>query len=155
MASNRNKRKTQGAEAKLQFQDLLWLLLFFRPRSFSPGAREHLKSCNHWPPPSALRGGSAVQGQGGGALTWSVTARWVNRLWGFPSGAGQGQPPLCFALGHPNWGIKQYQMAATYAGLGDFQTKPTVNLGWLLLAMGLGLTEARCCLLEDLGSWEA
>ena len=27
-----------------------------------------------------------------------------------------------------------------------------VNLGWLLLVLGLWLTEFRCCLVEDLGS---
>ena len=33
-------------------------------------------------------------------------------------------------------------MAATCAGLGDSQGSQVVNLGWLLLALGLGLTEA-------------
>ena len=32
-----------------------------------------------------------MQGQGGGALTWSVAVHWVHKLWGFLGGAGQGQ----------------------------------------------------------------
>ena len=44
-----------------------------------------------------LSGGSAVQGQGGGALTWSVAVHWVLWPWGFLGGAGQDQsPPLFF-----------------------------------------------------------
>ena len=36
--------------------------------------------------------------QGGGAPVWSVAVHWVHRLWGFPGGAGQGQPPPLFGL---------------------------------------------------------
>ena len=32
---------------------------------------------------------------------------------------------LCFAQGHPAWIRKQSEMAATYAGLGDFHVKPS------------------------------
>ena len=37
-------------------------------------------------------------------------------------------------------------MAATCAGLGDSQASQALHLGWLLLVLGLGLTEASCCL---------
>ena len=40
-----------------------------------------------------------MQGQGGGALMWSVAVHWVCRLWGFLAGAGKGQPPPVFCLG--------------------------------------------------------
>ena len=55
--------------------------------------------CDHGPPTSAFPGGSIVQGQGGGAPTWSVAVHWVHWLWGFPSDAGQGQTLLVFFPG--------------------------------------------------------
>ena len=68
---------------------------------------------------SALHGGSAMQGQGGGAPTWSVAVHWVCWPWCFPGGTGQGQfsPHLCFA-----WGT-----------LPELQS----NLSGLLLVLGL------------------
>ena len=60
-----------------------------------------------------------MQGQGSGTLMWSVAVHCVRRLWGFPGGSGQGILYLCFAWGHPSWAMKQSEMAATYAGLGD------------------------------------
>ena len=42
-----------------------------------------------------------MQGQGGDVLTWSVAVHWVHWPWGFPGGAGQGQHPSVFCLGHP------------------------------------------------------
>ena len=66
-----------------------------------------------------------MQGQGGGALTWSVVVHWLHRLWGFPSGADQDQSHLCFAWGHPERAIKQSEIAVTCAGLGDLQAKPS------------------------------
>ena len=61
-----------------------------------PGQSAARTGCDHWLRLSAIHGGSAVQGQGGGALTWSVVAHWVHRLWGFPVSPGQGQPPPVF-----------------------------------------------------------
>ena len=48
-----------------------------------------------------LSGGSAVQGQGGGTLTWSVAVHRVSWPWGFLGGAGQGQPQPVFLLEPP------------------------------------------------------
>ena len=90
-----------------------------------PGQSAARTGCDHWPPTSTICGGSAVQGQGGGAPKWSVAVHWVYRLWGFLSGAGQGQPQLCFALGHPTCAIKQSEMGAICAGHGDSQVKPS------------------------------
>ena len=56
--------------------------------------------------------------QGGGAPVWSVAVHWVHRLWGFPGGAGQGQPPPLFGL---------------WATLHELYS----NLRWLLLVLGL------------------
>ena len=44
---------------------------------------------------------------------------------GFPGGAGQGLSPPVFCWGHSAWGIKQPEMAATCARLGDSQAKPS------------------------------
>ena len=42
-----------------------------------PGQSAAKIGCDHWPPTSTLHGGSlTMQGQGGGALTWSVTVYW-------------------------------------------------------------------------------
>ena len=53
-------------------------------------------------------------------------------------------PNLCSAPGHPTSAIKQSEMAATCAGLGDFQVK--LGSESKLLVPGLGITEASCCL---------
>ena len=66
-----------------------------------PGQSAAGTGCDHLPPTSALCVGSAVQGQGGGGLMWSVAIHWVHRLWGFPGGADQGQPSPVFHLGPP------------------------------------------------------
>ena len=66
-----------------------------------------------------------MQGQGGDTPTWSVAIHSVCWLWGFPGGADQCQPPPEFAQGHPTGAIKQSEMAATCAGLGDSQVKPS------------------------------
>ena len=65
-----------------------------------------------------------MQGQGGGASTWSAAVHWVR--WPQISLVVQAKvsPHLCFTCGHPVWVIKQSEMAATCAGLGDSQTKP-------------------------------
>ena len=57
-----------------------------------------------------------MQGQGGGAPTCSGVS-WVVE--------GKVSPHLCFAQGHSAWGIKQSEKAATCAGLGDSQAKPS------------------------------
>ena len=44
--------------------------------------------------------------------------------------------------------IQQSEMSATFTEIVDSQAKPSINLGWLLLVLGLGLTEASCCLFE-------
>ena len=87
-----------------------------------------------------------------------VAIQWVCWPWGFLGGAGQVQPLPMFFLGHPEGAIKQSEMAATCAGLGDFHPKPSCGLVWLLLVpclgplsrryRGWGLTEANCCLFE-------
>ena len=70
-----------------------------------------------------------MQGQGGGAPTWSVAVCWVCRLWGFLGGAGQGQPPPVFFPGSPG---------VSY----------TAVCRWLLLVLGLYyfwlLVEPKC-----------
>ena len=84
-----------------------------------------------------------MQGQDSGALMWFVADQWVHWPCGFPGGTGQGQPPSVFSLGPPCLSCKASEMAATCVGLGDSQVKPScVNLGWMLLVLGLGLTEA-------------
>ena len=88
-----------------------------------PGQSAARTGCDHWPPNSALHGGSAVQGQGGAAPVWSVAVHWVCWPWGFPGGAGQGQPLPVSCLRHPSWAIKQCEMATTCPGLGDSQGK--------------------------------
>ena len=75
--------------------------------------------------------------QGGGALMRSVAAHWVCWPWGFHGGTGQVQPPPVFGQGHPAPVTKKFEVAATCSGLGDSQAKQAVNLGWLLLVLGL------------------
>ena len=58
---------------------------------------------------------------------------------------------LGIAQGHRAWAIKQSEMAvmaAAYVGLGDLWQSQSVNLDWLVLMSGLGLTEASCFLFE-------
>ena len=57
--------------------------------------------CDHLPPNSTLCGGSAVQGQGGGAPMWSVAVLWVCRVCGFLDDSGKGQPQPMFCLEQP------------------------------------------------------
>ena len=52
-----------------------------------------------WRPASSLRGGSAVQGQGGGAPTLSVAVHRGRWPWSFPGDAGHGQLPPMFCPG--------------------------------------------------------
>ena len=66
-----------------------------------------------------------MQGQGGGAPVWSVAIHWVQRLWAAPGGIGQGQPPPMFVPGYSDLSIKQSEVVATCAGLGDSQVKPS------------------------------
>ena len=83
-----------------------------------------------------------MQEQGGGALTWSVAVHWVSWPWCFLGSAGQGQPPPVFGLEPPCLSYK-----AIYDGCYLCWTwrvpgkSKLVNLGWLLLVLGLGLTE--------------
>ena len=70
-------------------------------------------------------------------------------------------PLGALALGFPEWwrprsvltcvlpraippSIKESEKSAACAGLGDSQANQAVNIGWLLLVLGLGLTEASC-----------
>ena len=69
----------------------------------------------------------------------------MHNLWGFLGGAGQGQPPPVFCLGPPCLSWLLFML-----GLEIPRRSLSVNLGWLLLVPGLGLTEAT----EDLGSCE-
>ena len=66
-----------------------------------------------------------MQGQNGGAATWSVAAHWVPWPWSFLGGAGHSQAPPVFCLGPPCLAIEQSEMAATCARLGDSQVKPS------------------------------
>ena len=88
-----------------------------------PGQSATRTGCDHWPPNTALSGGSAVWRNGSGTLTWSVAIHWVPRLWGFLGGEGQGQPPTVFCLGPPCLSLKQSEMAANFVGFGDSQVK--------------------------------
>ena len=71
-----------------------------------------------------------MQGQRGGALMWSVVVHFLGFpkrkwSWGFPGGAGQGKSlPVVFPGPHC-WAIKQSEVAATCAGLGDSQMRPS------------------------------
>ena len=87
-----------------------------------------------------------MQGQAGGAPTWSVVVHWVCWPWGFPGGTGQDQPPPVSCPEPPCLNYKQSEMTAPCGGLGDFQVKPSCESR--LLVLGLGLTEASCCLFE-------
>ena len=116
--------------------------------------------CDHWPSTSVLCGGSAVQGQGGGTLTWPVAVHWVCRLSSFLDGAGQGQPHLCSTWGHCAWAIKQSEMAATCAELGDSQAKPNCESSLAAasarigpLSLGGSLRPAVACLIGFRKLW--
>ena len=63
--------------------------------------------------------------QGGSAPTWSVAINWVLWPWSFPGTAGQGQAPPMFSLGLLC--LKQSELAATCAGLGESQAKPSCD----------------------------
>ena len=60
-----------------------------------------------------------MNGQGGGAPMWSLAVHWS-----FQGDAGQGQPPPMFVPGYSDLSIKQSEVVATCAGLGDSQVKP-------------------------------
>ena len=45
---------------------------------------------------------------------------------------------LCSASYHPPWATKNLQKAATWAGVGGAQERPSFEPGWLLLVPGLG-----------------
>ena len=75
-----------------------------------------------------------MQGQGPGAPPWSIVVYWVLRLWGFPGGTGQGQPPPVFCLGPPCMSYKAiYRWLLPVMGLEIPRQSQPVNLGWLLL----------------------
>ena len=97
--------------------------------------------CDHGPPPSTLQGGSAVQGQGGGAPMWSVAVHCACGDWGFPGGAGQGQSPPVFAWGPLSELHSNLRWLLLVLGLEIPRGRQTVNLVWLLLLLGLGLTK--------------
>ena len=44
--------------------------------------------CDQRPPTSTLHEGSAVQGLGGGAPSWSIAVYWVCWPWDIPGGGG-------------------------------------------------------------------
>ena len=81
---------------------------------------------DHKPLPSVEDQGR-LQGEGGGAPMWSVAVHWVHWPWGFLGGAGQGQTLPVFCLGPPYLNYKEFEMAATCAGLGDSQGKPSCD----------------------------
>ena len=84
-------------------------------------------------------------GQGGGAPTWSVAILWVCWSWSFPGGASQGQSPTVLSRAIlPELSKK----VVLVLGVEIASRTQAVNLGWLLLLPGLGLTEASCCLFE-------
>ena len=92
-----------------------------------------------------------MQRQGGGALVWSVAVHWVHRLWGFQGGAGQGQPVPMFHPGPPSMSYKAIcRWLLHVLGLEVPRQSQAVNLGWLLLVPGLGLTEVSCCIFEKI-----
>ena len=66
-----------------------------------PGQSAARIGYDYLPQISALHGESAMQGQDGGALTWSIAVHWVFWPWGFLGGAGQDQPPPVFCMGPP------------------------------------------------------
>ena len=55
---------------------------------------------------------------------------------------------LCFAQGHSALAMKLSEMAATVLDLEIPRQSQPVNVSWLLLVPGLGLTKASCCLFE-------
>ena len=57
-------------------------------------------------------------------------------------------PHLCSAQGYPALAIKQSEMAAICAGLGDSQAKPSCESRLAAASVGPGLNEASCCLFE-------
>ena len=94
-----------------------------------PGLSVARTGRDHLPPASALYGGSSVQGQGDDALTLSVPV-----LWGFPGGAGQGQPRPIFCLSPPRISYKViYSWLLLVLGLEFQRWNQTVIQSWLLL----------------------
>ena len=89
---------------------------------------------DHQLPPSR----SAVQGQDGGTLMWSVAAHWVRRLWVFPGSAGQDQPPPVFCLRPLCLRYKQPEMAAACAGLADSQEQSSCGSRLAVVSAGPG-----------------
>ena len=79
-----------------------------------------------------------MQGQGGSALMWFVAVHWVHWPWDFPGGTDRGQPPLCFAQDQPASTVNQSEMAATCAGLGDSQVKPSCESRLVAASAGPG-----------------
>ena len=70
---------------------------------------------------------------------WSVAVHWVHRLWGFLGGAGQGQPPPVFFPGPSCMSYKAiYRWLLLVLGLEGPRHSQAMNLGWLLLVLGLG-----------------
>ena len=130
-------------------------------RGIYPGQSAARIVCDHLPSISNICGGSAVQGKGGGALLWSVAVHWVLRLWGFPKRCKPKGPPPVFC---PRATIHELQsnllMAATCAGLGSSQAKPSFEprlavasaMAWSLVVRGIGagglLQLAIACLRE-------
>ena len=110
-----------------------------------PGQLAARIGSDHWPPTSSLHGGSAVQGQG----MWFIAVHCMHWPWDFLSAAGQGQlPPVFF----PGLLCLSYKAICRWLLLVlDLEIprwSQAVNLGWLLLVLNLGLTEASCCLLD-------
>ena len=121
-----------------------------------PGQSVARTGCDHWPWTSTLHGGSAVQGQDGGAPMWLIIVHRVRRVWGLLGGAAQLSPLLCSAWGHPAWAIKQSEMAATCPGLGDSQAKPSCESRLAAASARPGAHWAHLLLVwEDLESCEA
>ena len=60
-----------------------------------------------------------MQGQGGGAPTWSVAVHWVFGPGVFWVGQVKVSLHLCLTWGHAACAIKQSEMAATFADPGE------------------------------------
>ena len=76
---------------------------------------------------------------------------------GFPGWCKPRSAPTCvFPPGHPAWAIKQFEMAATCAGLGDSQVKPSCESRLAAASAGPGSHSGQLLLVwEDLASGEA
>ena len=80
-----------------------------------------------------------MQGQGGGALTWSVATLGMLAL-GFPGWCRPMSAPPVFCPESPCMSYKAIDMAAIFAGLGDSQRKPICESRLAAASVGPGST---------------